>query len=163
MKDLEAQAHSALARMRRGKRETKPGALPGDKTPFVWRVLSGTEKQECLAAAADRFRELNLPVELRMHSDLEDEVVWQILFLAMRDAASVGDASEPFPVPFAASVDELRDLLSVDERDLLASEYLDFEDDVNPDPAKLHPELFDAIAEAAKKKDRAVLNSFGSH
>ena len=89
-----------------------------------------------------------------MYTDLEDEVSWQILGRAMRDPDQPGTTSDPYPVPLG-SVDDLRDALTVDERDVLMSEYMDFEDEVDPDPMFKPDEWHEQIEEALKKNDRA--------
>jgi len=155
VKDLEAQALSKLAAMRAGKRHLKPGALPVDGTPFLWRVLTRGEKQECEAAAVARFAEMGIPVELRGHQAFEDELTTQVLWLAMRDA----DKPER---PFATDAKEVRDLLTADELDVLWTKYADFEEEVNPDELTIDPELSAEIDRALKKKDARVLISFGS-
>ena len=73
MTESEANALSTLARIRQGKRYTRIGKLPADRLPFQWRVLTGTEKQECVAAALEHFAKLKIPADLRSHQDLEDE------------------------------------------------------------------------------------------
>jgi hypothetical protein len=155
MNPTEAKALSLLSAMRQGKRHTRPGKLPGDGAVFSWQVLTRAEKQECLAAAIGHFAKLGIPAELRAFQDLEDEVVTQVLARAMRDP------SEPSR-SFAKDVDEIRELLTVDEIDLLFNGYADVEDEVNPDPAALSDELRDAIEAALKKADERALTSFGA-
>lgn len=152
LSDEQARAESALARYRAGKQHTKPGELPGGGA-FVWRVLTGAENQACLAAAIEHFEKMKIPAELRAYSDLEDETFWQILFRAMRDP---GDVSKTL----AKSVDELRQLLDSDERDILAQQYLDFKSEVNPQPSELSPATFAAIRAAVQKKSVQALSDF---
>lgn len=157
-----AEAVSRLATMRKGQRHTKRGVLPGDGIEFVWRLLSGAEKQAALAAAVQRMEALKLPIELRSYSDLEDECVWQLLAQAMRDPQHPGP-SGTYPETLARDADELRELLTVDERDALITAYLDFEDEVDPDPATISDELYAAIETAVKKRDARALRNFGSN
>ncbi|KKM84773.1 hypothetical protein LCGC14_1295800 [marine sediment metagenome] len=161
------EAESKIAQRLRGRRSTQPDCIDGTDVNFVWRILMGSEKQEVTAGACRRFEDLGLDKEFRWFRDIEDEMVWQILFRAMRDPDYEGDAGEPYPKTLAHSVDELRDLLTVEERDKLVSRYLDFEEVINPPIG--NPEIFfDQINEAVKKNDSpaermTALLDFGSH
>lgn len=158
----EARGISKLARLRAGARATKPDVIPAggqyEETPFVWRILGGTEKQEAMAAAVERLSVINIPLELQGAEPLEDELGWQTLARAMRDPEDV-------EAPLAASVDELRQLLTTDERDILMTRYADFEEQVYPAPHELTEAELLALEEAAKKKSpesQAQLMSFGT-
>lgn len=152
----EAVAESRLASARRGKRELKPGALR-DGVGFVWRVLTGTERQEAEAHAYARFAQLGLPHEYRAYASIEDETWYQVLWRALRDPDDPN-------LPLARDVDELRDLIGDEERDELATAYGDFEEEVNPIGAArpISEAEFEAIVEAIKKNDPARGISFGS-
>lgn len=150
-----AQGDGILAKLIRGRRHTRSSEIPprnrGDEPiPFVWRVLSGTEKQAALGGAVRRFEELGIPDSLRTYTDLEDELTWQVISRAMRNPAVEGDDHNPYPKP-VGTPEEVRDALTVDERDVLMSEYLDLEAEVDPDPA-LMPEVWHEQIEAALKK-----------
>jgi hypothetical protein len=155
----EVAAASKLASLRRSQRATKADVLPGDlegqdAVPFVWRLLDGNEKQLARARAVARMRAIDIPIELMFAApDLEDECAWQILAIAMRNPDEVGnDPRNPYPEPLAADVAELRELLTTDERDLLITRYMDFEEELDPDPADLPPEQLAAIVALVKKK-----------
>ena len=159
-----AEADSKLAKLARGRRHTKESVVPGTDINFVWRVLTGEEKQACLGNACKRFKDLGIPDSLRSYNDLEDEMTWQVLSMAMRDPDKEGSELNPYPRPLA-TVDTCRRKLTIDERDILFSEYGDLEDEVDPDPM-LAPEMwFDQIEAALKKKPAEAshqLSSFGS-
>jgi hypothetical protein len=153
---------SRLAQLRKGIRALKPAEALG--MTFVWRILSGTEKQDCLGSAVSRFAELGIPNELRMYSDLEDELAWQILWRAMRDTTDVGTDGDARP--FAKDVAECRDMLSIDERDALLAAYLDFEEEASP-PLGDGEVFFEQIRSLLKKNESAThkarqLISYGS-
>jgi hypothetical protein len=139
-----------------------------ETVPFRWRILTGTEKQECLAGACERFAILGVDKELRHYRDLEDEVVWQILFYALRDPDKESDAKGvPYPRPLFPDADTCRDAMSPDERDILVSRYLDFEERVAPQIGDAEA-FFLAIDDAVKKKDpdrssMTTLMNFGSY
>lgn len=160
-----ADDRSALAKIAGGRRQVRKCEMLGHT--FVWRVLSGTEKQDCLGGAVQRFADLGIPTELRVYSDLEDELCWQVLWHAMRDPEIIGTDSHPYPRAYAASVSECRDVLTVDERDMLIIAYMDFQEEINP--AATEPAMFSAqIEEVLKKNDDSTqqltdLINFGSH
>ena len=157
--EIEIRAESKLTTYLKGRRNILPATLPTGEG-FVWRVLHGDEKQQCLAGSVQRFRELDIPESLRSYSDLEDECCYQILFRAMRDPDDVGSDGDPYPKTLAKNVGELRAYIDTDLRDLLSTEYLDFENSCDPNKIDAEPELFAAIVEAVKKKDAAALNNY---
>lgn len=165
-------AASRLATLRSNPRATKPDVIVGDAArgeepiPFMWRMLSGTEKQLVRANAVRQINGLGIPLELLGATDLEDECGWQILALAMRNPDEIGpDPRNPYPHPLAASVDELRDLLDTDERDALVTRYLDFEEEFDKEPSDMTEAELGAILALAKKKPSESLGpliNFGS-
>jgi hypothetical protein len=158
---------TALSKLIRGRKHTKPGRIPESDIEFEWRVLTGREKQECLARACQRFESLGIPKELRTYTDLEDELTWQVIGAAMRNRSVKGDDADPYPEPLD-TMDNVRDALTVDERDILVSEYMDLEEQVDPDPANMPDIFYDEIISALKKslKDptgaASSLSNFGS-
>jgi len=157
----EAEAVSALARYRKGRKQTGKGQLPQTSEEFRWRLLSGAEEDEAVSAAVKRQNQLGIPIELRSGQELEEALIWEILALAMRDPDREGTDANPYPQPFAKDSIELRELLSSNERDQLGAEYLDFAEQVDPCPSELPPELARAIANVVKKKDATALSNFG--
>ena len=141
---------TTLAKLVQGRQHTKPSIIPGTRIAFVWRVLGGREKQECLAGALQRFKDMGMPPELRHYTDLEDEVTWQMIGRAMRDPEIKSDDRGPYPKPLA-TIDEIRDTLSTDERDIMMSEYMDLEDEVDPDPMFKSEQWHAQVEEALKK------------
>lgn len=165
--DSRARGITALSTLIRGRKHTKPSKIPGTEIEFVWRVLGGREKQECLALACARFDTLGIPKELRTYTDLEDELTWQMVAAAMRSPTEAGDDANPYPLALGTP-DEVREALTVDERDILITEYMDLEEQVDPDPL-LQPEIWhDDVVAALKKSlhstDEAVsiLSNLGS-
>jgi hypothetical protein len=155
---------SKLAKLLRGRRHFRRSSIGrGDgEVPFVWMVLSGSEKQEAAAGALVRFKELGIPNELRSYTDLEDELTWQVIARAMRDPDVPGTEFAPYPNQLAP-VEEIREL-TVDERDILYSEYADLEEEVDPDPLKMSQDWHAEIESALKKTppDVRALSNFGS-
>lgn len=159
----EAKAVSALARFRQGRKLTGSGRLPETGEEFVWRLLSGAEEDAAVAAAVLRLSGLGLPVELRAYADLEAAITWETLAIAMRDPSEPDSPSgEKYPRPLCNDSTETRELLSDTEREILYSDYLDFVESVDPDPADIDPAVLVAITEAVKKKEFANLSAHGS-
>lgn len=155
--DPNAGGAGKLASLLQGRRLTRESEIPGADIPFVWRVLSGADKQACLGDACARFQKLGIPVELRSHNDLEDETVWQIIARGMRDPDNVERQLAP--------VDECRENLTVDQRDILMSEYMDLEEECDPDPINVPALWFEEVQAALKKQPEEaarLLSSFGS-
>lgn len=172
-KDDDAGSRSTLAQRLLGRRFTEADEFEfirddwSEVVPFRWRILSGTEKQECLSSACERFQILGVDKELRHYRDLEDEVVWQILFYALRDPSKESDSrGVPYPRPLFPDADTCRDAMSPDERDILVSRYLDFEERIAPQIANAEA-FFLAIDDAVKKNgpgrsSMTTLMNFGS-
>ncbi len=154
-----AREESALARRLRGRKATQPDELPGVVGKFVWRLVLESEKQECTAKALRRLESLKIPHDLQRWQDLESEIMTQVLARAMRDPDQPGE-DESYPYAIARDADELRDLLTADERDILWKRYADWEADQAPIEAELSTLMTDAITRAVKKKDAADLNAF---
>ncbi len=156
---------SKLARVTRGRRSVKACKMLGHD--FVWRILSGSEQQECVSGAIERFRQLEIPPEMRTYNDLEQEISWQILWRTMRDPEVIGTDVDPYPRSYADSVSEVREELSTDERDVFINSYMDYEEEINP--AALGLDIFhQQIGEILKKNDETNqplvdLMNFGSH
>jgi hypothetical protein len=161
--DVEAEARSALARFRQGRRLVGEGKLPDTGEVFAWRLLSGAEEDAAVSNAVKRLADLGVPTELRAYADLEEALTWEVLALAMRDPepASAPDGTL-LPQPFAKDSLELRDFLSVTEREILAADYGDFAESVDPDPMDIEPAVLVAIDDAVKKKQAGNLTAFGS-
>ncbi len=160
---------SKLSTLIKGRRHTRESVIhPRNKEqkpiPFIWVVLGGREYQETLGGAVARFKALDIPSEMRSYQDLADEVVWQVIARAMRDIDDKGTDLHPYPKPLG-TVDEVRDALTRDERDILMTEYADLEEEVDPDPA-LQSEQWHREINAALKKSPEIamqeLSNFGS-
>lgn len=161
--DVEAEALSALARYRQGRRLVGKGKLPGTGEEFAWRLLNGTEEDEVVSATIKHLADLGVPYELRAYSDLEEVETWEILARAMRDPDPPMAADGTLlPRPFAKDALELRACFSKMEREILGIDYEDFVTSVDPDPVDIEPPVLIAIEDAIKKKDAPNLIAFGS-
>jgi len=155
------ETESRLRAMRAGKRYTRPGQIPANEAlgaaavDFLWRVVTENERAEAVQAAHEYLEQRRIPVVVPGQSYLEDETSWQILWRAMRDP-------ERPEKPLARDVDELREFLSFEERDMLITGYMDLEEFVNPDLHGLSSDERDALVAALKKNDTRTGLSFGS-
>lgn len=157
MSDIKAE--SRLRAMRAGRRYTKPSQVPANEemghpsVPFVWRIVTENERADAVAAAHRYLEDRHVPIVVPGQSYLEQETAWQLLWRAMRDP--------DHDKPLARDVDELREFLTHEERDILITEYLDVEELVNPDLRSLSKEERALLIEALKKNDTRTGLSFG--
>lgn len=142
---------------------TVPDAIAGDparnleEVPFVWRLLSPSERQLVRARAVARIHELGVPANLRGARDLEDEASYQLLAIAMRDGEERGpDPRDPYPRPLVGSVDELRNLLGHAERDQLVARYEALEHLHDREPTDMTAAEFGALVALAHKQGRQL-------
>ncbi len=152
----EARALSRLGKLRLGTRAMKRITWPGLGTDCILRVLSREEVQECKADAHERFRKLNMPVDVTTYSDFEEEVANQMLHRACRDV------DHPDEQTFAVDADDLRAHTTVDEFAAVLALYRDFQAEHDPGPTEMTPELIREMADLVKKKDRSRLSAFGA-
>ena len=161
---VRARGLSKLEKLLAGRQHTRKLTLPNSDEEFVMRVVGGATKQLTTAAAIAHFEDIGIPPEFRHFTDIDSEIGYQHLSRAMRDPDVPGERHNPYPEPFA-TVDELREILTLDERDILLSQYFDLEESVDPDPAFQSEQWHDEIMSALKKSpEQAVttLSSLGS-
>lgn len=139
---------SLLEKLKAGKRNLRIIRFPGTEHDVALRVLSNAELQDALFATEDLFRKKNIVIGSTTIEAYEDEHTTQILYRALRDPR---DPEKPF----AESVDELRSLLTREEKDLLVARYNDFEKEVSPAPDMLTEEEMDGLLDEIKKKPEA--------
>lgn len=147
-----------LERLRKGTENERICQWPGTEDEdgkFRLVPLTCTELQDAYAAAFARFEELKLPMNLWTADDFNSEVNHQVIARAMRtmddrDARMFGDANE------------LRDLISPDERTAITTEYLRVMGEADPDPADMNPDTLAKIEDLVKKKDVLQLSAFPS-
>lgn len=146
---------SMLRKLREGKNLRRSATWPGSEERFWICVLTCDEIQDAQAAAAARWEELELAVTAYTVDDFFSEISTQLLARAMR--------TEDDPeVPLFASADELRALITPDERTLLTTEYIENQTEANPDETTVGADVMEQIREAIKKKDVIRLSAFGS-
>lgn len=152
----------------RSARPSRIVELPGHegcKVAFV--LLRGEFMQRLEAQALASLREQGYRVDGELRGNyvdaLQSEQLWQLLHEASRDPVKESDAAgNPYPRHLAASLEEFRTLLTVEQRDELAMMYWRFRDECAPaDLDRWSTEEIMAVGQAAKKKDgERILRSF---
>ncbi len=151
-----------IERLSKGKEAFRAVRWPGaaaDDQPFAMVPLTCDELQAAYAGAHRRFDELKLPLTMYTASDYHDETNMQILLRAM---VLFDEAGEPTKEQLFADDTELRKLMQPEVRNALADEYLQLQNEVDPDPADMSQELLDKIDDLVKKKDVAQLSATSS-
>jgi hypothetical protein len=147
---------SLLAKLKGGSRNVSIVAFPGrPEDKIALRVLSGQELQAAVFDAERRFKTEEIEIVPTTLEALEDERTTQLLFRALRNP---DDPAEPY----AESAEEIRKLLSREEKGLLASAYNEFERDCSPRIASLSEGEFEGIWQELKKNPGTDLSSFSS-
>jgi len=145
---------SLIEKLKAGTRNVKAIKFPGTEDDIVMQILSNADIQDAVFAAERRFKGEEMSVASSTLDAYEDERTTQILFRALRDP----DNSKK---PFSSSADELRKLLTREQKDYLIAEYAAFENECSPRLENLSDDRFNEIWEEIKKKPTA-LNTLSS-
>ena len=113
--------------------------------------------QAARSGAFARFKSIKLDLQVWSVDEFEAEYGIQVLALSMR---SLDDPDRK--KCYFENADQLRENLTINERDRLVTEYNSFTDETNPDPDKLSPEVYTEIENYVKKKDGLSLSAFNS-
>lgn len=153
-----------LERMREGKDAFRTVRWPGadeDEQSFALVPLTCDELQDAYAGAYRRFEELKLPITLYTADDFHSETNMQVLLRAM---VLLDDSDPPRPTTeqLFAGDEELRKLLGPEERNALSDEYIQLQNEVDPDPSEMSQEVLDKLDDLVKKKDVAALSATNS-
>lgn len=146
---------SLIEKLKAGARNTKVIKFPGTEEKIILKVLSNFEVQEAVFASERRFKTEDILVTKTCLDAYEDERTTQLLFRALRDPSD-GKKS------FASTADELRKLLTKEEKDVLVAEYEAFEKECAPQLADMTDKEFDELWEALKKNPKTVSNFLSS-
>jgi len=136
---------SLLEKLKSGKRNVRLIKFPGTDHDVALRVLSNAEVQEALFATEGRFKQKKIEVSATTVEAYEDENTIQILTRALRDPK---DPEQPF----AANVDQLREMITLEEKNDLVREYDAFENEVSPSAKTIDDDELDRIFDEVKKK-----------
>lgn len=110
-------------------------------------VMSGDEIQLCIARAHQRFEQLGIDRGTGYGVDFENEIKWQIVFESMRDPADPTKRKKA-----ARDTDEVRQLMTEEERDVYSDRQFDLQEAAGPDATNLTEETAVALLELIKKK-----------
>lgn len=136
---------SLLEKLKAGKGNIRIIKFPGTDQDVALHVLSNGQIQESLFATEDRFKQRKIEVSSTTVEAYEDENTIQILARALRDP---GDPKKPF----AANVDQLRGMITLEEKNALVAEYNAFEAEVSPLAETISDSDLDRIFDEVKKK-----------
>jgi len=128
--------------------------FPGTDQNAALRVLSNADIQDAVFATENHFKTKKMEISTTTIEAYEDENTTQVMFRALRNPDNPDQ-------PFATSVDELRSLLTRDEKDILVEQYNEFEKEVSPSTETLtNAEMDDLFATLKKKPETgSALNS----
>lgn len=135
---------SLLEKLKAGKRNVRAIKFPGMDQNVALRVLSNADVQDALFATENHFKQHKIEVSATTVEAYEDENTTQILFRALRDP-------QDYDRPFVKDVDELRRMLTRDEKDLLVEQYNAFEKEVSPSAVTLSDAEMDDLFGRLKK------------
>ena len=146
---------SLLSRLKAGKSLTRTIKFPGTDQDVAFAVLSNADIQDAHFAVEEHFKKNKVEASITTAELFEDETTTQILARALKDP-------EDLEKPFAKGANELRSLITNDEKNILVEEYNAFSKEVSPDEDKMSDEEIEALFEQLKKTPKAgsVLNLF---
>ena len=142
---------SLIEKLKAGNRNIKTVKFPGAEEDILLQILSNADIQDAVFGAERRFKTEDIAITDSTRDAYNDERMTQILFRALRDPK---DAKKPF----AVTADELRKLLTKEEKEWLSSEYDAFEQECAPQLVKMSGEQFEELWDALKKSPKTVLN-----
>jgi hypothetical protein len=146
---------SLIEKLKAGTRNIKTLKFPGAEDDIVLKVLSNADIQEAVFAAERRFKDEEIIVSDSTRDAYGDERTTQILFRALRDPRDIKK-------PLFSSADELRKLLTKEEKEALACEYDAFQQECAPQLDKMTDKEFDELWEALKKNPETVSSFLSS-
>ncbi len=146
---------SLLEKLKAGARNLRVIDFPGSDRKVGLRVLTNAESQAAFFAAAEHFEKRGVEIGADTIEAFEDEHTVQQLALALRDPDDPDTA-------FAKNADQLRALITRDEKSALVDEYTAFEQEVSPRAENLSEQELDELLDRLKKKPEtlSILNTF---
>ena len=145
-----------IDRLKAGRNNIKAIPFPGiPGTKVGLRILSDQETKDAYAAAENYFTRIKLDIKDSTLDMYIDERANQILFRVLCDP-------EDSSVPAAPSADALRRLLTKAEKDALAREYAEFEEECSPNYAEKTEEELSILWEDVKKNPITLLSDLST-
>jgi hypothetical protein len=146
---------SALDRLKAGTRNEKTVTFPGTDKKVVIRVLTVGEGQEAAFEAERYFHRQEIALHEGTIEAYEKEKTTRMLHRALRDPDSPDET-------FAADAEELKKLLTEDEREALVAEYLALQEAASPLLGGLTEERFALLLDEVKKNGGEAVGSISS-
>jgi hypothetical protein len=143
---------SLLAKLKAGKRNTNTIKFPGTDSDVALRILTEAERQESVFAAENHFKKKKIEYSVATSDEMEMETDTQILFRALRNPDNLSKS-------LAGSADELRGMIEENEKQILISQYIAFEQECSPNPKQLDAEELDSLIEGVKKNPEMIIGS----
>ncbi|MDP2167987.1 MAG: hypothetical protein Q8J64_06625 [Thermodesulfovibrionales bacterium] len=141
---------SLLEKLKAGMRNERTIKFPGTEQEIVLRILSEAGRQ---AAAFDTeyfFKKKGIEYSAATVEAYEGDRTIRLIFSAFRDAEGN---------PLAKTVDELKALLTMAEKDILVEEYLSFERECSSNLSDMSAEEIDTLLDVLKKNPlETILN-----
>ena len=164
-KPTPAQIEETIARLQRGADHHVDMAWPGGAVRIRLRLLTRSERQVQFAEARRRFAALGIDtVDLDTREEFAQEVVNQILALAVLDPAKPIAGTKTMCEPYFADADACRDGMNDAENAALWDVYLGLERDCDPVVGGgITPALIEAIQDAQKKKAPDLLKGIAPY
>jgi len=135
---------SLLEKLKAGKKAVKTVKFPGTDQDVSIQVLNNSEKQRANMETERYFKAEEISISATTMDIYLDEINTRTLAVALRNPLNVKE-------PFAASADELRALITTDEKDLLIEEYNALEQEVSPAEKNMTGDQFEDLFATLKK------------
>jgi hypothetical protein len=142
-----------LSRIKAGSDNVKlinwPGHSPDKASKVLLKILSQDEHQSAAFSTERHFKSEKIEISMVTAEEYESEKATQILFRALRDPEKTSE-------PISPTISDFRRLLTKNEKEVLADEYLTFEKDCSPSGENLSSDELDSVIAELKKKPEAV-------
>ena len=143
---------SKLEKLKAGKRNIKVVAFPGTEAKVGIRVLTLQDEQDAAFATEQVFKAEEIVYSSATVEPYEREKTIQLLWRALRDPENPDR-------PFADTVEELRELMTTEEKDILVDEYMAHQSECSPSLDSITDEEFEGLLEEVKKSPELVSSS----
>lgn len=142
-----------LEKLKNNRKLRKKILFPGVEEEEIYiRILSDQEQLDVEKAADEYMKNMGLEYEQVNFTLYSAEVTRRVLFKALSDEGGK---------PLFKNVDVFREMLSVEQRDLLGDQYEIYEEEISPVRAcKTEKDMENLIEEIKKKPEMTLLNIF---
>jgi hypothetical protein len=138
-----------IEKLKAGKRNIRTLAYPGTEEEIGITVLSEAETRDAIFATEREFKKGEIEVSTMTLGAYTSENNTQVLFRALVDPKR--QKKDGTYERLFKDMDEFRDLLRREEKEILIEEYNAFEKECSPSPRDLSEEELEALADDLKK------------